>query len=238
MRTDTAASRRRRQSGWKTIVLALAALLLLPAMCRAVCPDGGRRSVPLILQNPELPNGCETASLAMLLDSAGRPIDKMELYRDYLPKEDFRTVGGVRYGPDPEEYYAGDAASLTGGWYCFEGPIVQAANGWLDEQGSALRARAVTGLSREELDEYARSGTPVAVWVTLGYAAPQYSSCTWLLEDGTQYHPYRNLHCVVLAGQSEDGYRIADPINGFQTVDRETFWASFSAMGSRAVVIE
>lgn len=240
MRSDMKPSRRRRRrsrNGWKPIVLALAAFLLLPAMCHAVYPGSGR-SVPLILQNPELPNGCEVTSLAMLLDSAGRPIDKVELYRDYLPRVDFHSVDGVRYGPDPEQYYAGDAASQTEGWYCFEDPIVQAANGWLDEPGSALRARALTGLSQTELDGYARSGTPLAVWVTLDYAPPQYSSYTWLLEDGTEYHPYRNLHCVVLAGRSGDGYRIADPINGFQTVDRETFWASFSAMDSRAVVIE
>lgn len=194
--------------------------------------------VKLILQNPELPNGCETASLAMILGSVGQPIDMVELYRDYLPKGDFRTDSGVRYGPDPEQYFVGDAASRTGGWYCFEGPIVQAANDWLEVQGSILRARAVTGLSREELDEYARLAVPAAVWVTLGYAAPQYSSYTWLLEDGTEYYPYRNLHCVVLAGTEGDGYRIADPINGFQTVDCDTFWASFFAMDSRAVIIE
>lgn len=194
--------------------------------------------VKLILQNPELPNGCEVTSLAMLLDSVGQPIDKVELYREYLPKRDFHTDGGVRYGPDPEQYFVGDAASRTGGWYCFEGPIVQAANDWLEVQGSVLRAKAVTGLSREELDEYASSVVPVAVWVTLGYAKPQYSSYTWLLEDGTKYYPYRNLHCVVLASAEGDDYRIADPINGFQTVDHNTFWASFSAMDSRAVIIE
>ena len=64
-------------------------------------------------------------------------------------------MDGVRYGPDPEKWYAGDAADPAGGWYCFEGPIVQAANGWLDHCGSSLRARDLTGLSRVELDRYA-----------------------------------------------------------------------------------
>ena len=41
--------------------------------------------VELILQNPELPNGCEVTSLAMLLTSAGFPVDHVKLYQQYLP---------------------------------------------------------------------------------------------------------------------------------------------------------
>lgn len=191
----------------------------------------------LIRQNPELPNGCETASLAMLLASAGCPADKLELYRDYLPKADFSWSGRTRYGPNPERWYAGDAADPAGGWYCFEGPVVQAANGWLEDQGSALRARALTGLDQEGLERYIQAGTPLAAWVTLGYAEPQRSEFFWLLEDGTAYYPYRNLHCVVLAGAEDGKHRVADPIDGITLVDKEAFWSSFSAMGGRAVAV-
>lgn len=200
-------------------------------------PSGGYSPVTLIRQNPELPNGCEVTSLAMLLKAAGCPADKLTLYRDYLPKADFSRVDGRCYGPNPERWYVGDAADPTGGWYCFEGPIVQAANGWLEDQGSDLRARALTGLDREGLDRYARAGTPLAVWVTLKYAAPQRSEFFWLLEDGTVYYPYRNLHCVVLAGVEGGKYRVADPISGITLVEKELFWDSFSAMGGRAVVV-
>lgn len=194
--------------------------------------------VTLIYQNPELPNGCEVTSLDMALTSAGCPADKLELYQDYLPKADFSLMDGRRYGPNPEKWYAGDASDSDGGWYCFEGPVVQAANGWLDHCGSGLRARAVTGLSKAELDRYAQEGIPLVVWVTLGYAAPQYSAFSWTLEDGTVYRPYCNLHCVMLAGKEEGQYRVADPLAGFTQVDKDLFWNSFSAMGCRAVVIE
>lgn len=194
------------------------------------------QAVKLILQNPELPNGCEVTSMAMALGAAGYPVDKLTLY-GYLPRKPITNRGGQSFGPNPEEAYAGDAAKLVGGWYCFEGPVIQAADRWLENNGSDLCAQSVTGLSRAKLDRYAQSGVPLVVWVTLNYAAPQYSGASWTLEDGTAYRPYRNLHCVVLAGMEEGQYRIADPLAGFTQVDKELFWNSFFAMGCRAVVI-
>ncbi len=232
--------RARRRRGLLTAAL-LAAVILVLVLWRGLskgCISGQYRPVEVIYQDPELPNGCEVTSLAMVLASAGCPADKVTLYRDYLPKSDFSLADGQRYGPSPEKWYAGDAADPTGGWYCFEGPVVQAANGWLEDRGSNLRAQSVTGLSRAELDRCARDGIPLAVWVTLDYAAPRYSEFFWTLEDGTVYHPYSNLHCVVLAGAEGGQYRIADPINGITMIDKDTFWDSFSAMGCRAVMVK
>ena len=42
--------------------------------------------VPLILQNPELPNGCEITSLCMLLRYLGFDADKCLLADNYLPR--------------------------------------------------------------------------------------------------------------------------------------------------------
>lgn len=195
--------------------------------------------VTLIYQNPELPNGCEITSLAMLLDWAGYPIDKVELADNYLPKQEFSTVDGNRHGPDPNEFYVGDPASSKG-WYCFEGPILEAANAYLSEQNTTQRAAPLSGLetTREELESYMNDGIPLAVWVTLSYTAPYYpESFRWYLPDGSRYKPYSNLHCVVLAGWDGDNYLIANPIKGWQTVAPDTFWDVFSAMGCRAVAI-
>lgn len=232
--------RRRRQAGILRMTALLAAVLIVPALWRGL--NGGSPSaqygpVEIIYQNPELPNGCEVTSLAMALTSAGCPADKLTLYRDYLPKGDFSLIDGRRFGPSPEKWYVGDARDLTGGWYCFEGPVLQAADGWLEHCGSDVRAQSATGLSRAELDRCAREEVPLVVWVTLGYAAPRYSEFTWLLEDGTAYRPYSNLHCVVLTGEEDGQYRVADPISGFAWVDKDLFWDSFSAMGCRAVII-
>lgn len=59
------------------------------------------------MQNPELPNGCEVTSLSMVLTAAGYPVDKVELYEEFLPAEEFTYSGDYRYGPSPEEAYVG-----------------------------------------------------------------------------------------------------------------------------------
>lgn len=242
-RPRKSAAKRAHRRRYRMQILAAVAAVLIAVTVRAgpalgAAEPGVYRPVELILQNPELPNGCEVTSLAMVLSGAGCPADKLALYRDYMPKADFSQAEGRCYGPNPERWYVGDAEDRIGGWYCFQGPVVQAANGWLDHCGSSLRAQDLTGLSRTELERYAQAGTPLVVWVTLRYAAPQYSEFFWVLEDGAVYRPYRNLHCVVLAGVQNGQYKIADPINGMEQVDKEIFWDSFSAMGCRAVSVE
>ena len=105
-----------------------------------------------MLQNPELPNGCEVTSLAMALAAAGYPADKTALFTGYMPSEPFVVLDGVRYGPDPETAYAGDAASARGGWYCLEGPVMEAGSRWLSEQGAGCHMARCTGLSQAALE--------------------------------------------------------------------------------------
>lgn len=199
--------------------------------------DGGE--LTLQLQEPQLPNGCEVTSLAMLLGWAGYPVDKVSLYQGYLPRQNFiYDQDGSAIGGDPEQVYVGDAASQTGGWYCMEGPIVEAGNAYLQDQGSREQVEAVSGLSHRELDEFLRRDIPLVVWVTLDYDTPMDSIHNWYLSDGTFYQPYANLHCVVVLARGDQGYLTADPLEGWQWVDESLFWASFDAMGRRAVTIE
>lgn len=174
------------------------------------------------LQNPELPNGCEVTGLAMVLTSAGFPVDKLKLY-SYLPRQDFSYNGDTRMAPDPEERYVGDAASASGGLYCFEGPILQASRDWMESQGGG-RMISLIGISQEQLEQLVGEGVPVVVWVTQEYAPPVFrEDFSRVLPNGENHVPYDNLHCVVLAGIEGDDYRIADPIRGWQTVDRDIF---------------
>ena len=194
------------------------------------------RRLSLLYQNPELPNGCEVTSLAMLLNWAGCSVDKVKLAENYLPKEDFVYAGSDCLGPDPGRAYAGDPAG-AGGWYCFEGPVIYAGNAWLTEQNSSFRVVSLTGLTRKALEDYLDLGIPMAVWVTLNYAPPALSSFQWTLPDGARYAPYSNLHCVVLTGRNGGDYQIADPIMGWQRVPPTLFWNSFEAMGRRAAAV-
>ena len=55
--------------------------------------------VPQILQNPELPNGCEITSCCEVLHYLGFAPDKCELADYYLPRS------AQWYGADPDEVY-------------------------------------------------------------------------------------------------------------------------------------
>lgn len=198
----------------------------------------GFSPVEILFQNPELPNGCEATSLAMVLTSAGWPVSPVSFYENSMSHSGFSYREGQRFGPSPEEVYVGDAADPAGGWYCFELPVMEAGNRWIEANGGGGHMQRISGISPSELDDYARDGVPVIVWVTLQYGAPTYAeSFRWVLPDGTLYTPYSNLHCVVVAGEDDGQYRIADPIYGWQKIEKSRFWASFDAMGRRAVTV-
>ena len=171
---------------------------------RARSRFGVQLPVRTVLQNPELPNGCEAASLAALLKYKGVPADKLDLAYGYIPRGDIEETTDGRTGPDPELAYAGDPAAGLG-FYCFAQPVAQGANAYLAAQGSALRAADITGVTGQGLLQYLRGGDPVIVWITKDLSAPRTGGCTWLLADtGETYVPYANLHCVVLAGWDGD----------------------------------
>lgn len=210
-----------------------------PKADQAPATGSGMLSVQPVLQNPQLPNGCEAASLATLLQYSGFSVDLGSLAADYLPCQQFTYNGLNRYGPDPEKAYAGDPFSTTNGWYCFEGPVVEAANAYLRAQGSDLRAEAITGADMAQLEQLLRQGRPVAVWFTQDYEQPrQNTSFTWTLPNGRTYTPYANLHCVVLCGMDGQQCHLADPMQGSTSIERDRFESIYTAMGSRAVVLQ
>lgn len=240
-----AKKRKRRKKRLCFLLLLILLLAALAAAAGLLKIKRGRLAKParqyvveLQYQEPELPNGCEITSLAMVLTASGSPADKLDLSRQCLACRPFYFEGEQRFGADPEEYYVGDPESKKGGWYCFENPIVQAGNAWLYSAHSDKQAKSVTGLSEQELKKYAKAGTPLVVWVTQHYETPRKSSFNWQLEDGELYSPYANLHCVVLAGMEKGCYKIANPLAGWETVEPDVFWACFDAMGRRAVIVE
>lgn len=167
---------------------------------RARSRFGVQLPVRTVLQNPELPNGCEAASLAALLKYKGVPADKLDLAYGYIPRGDIEETTDGRTGPDPELAYAGDPAAGLG-FYCFAQPVAQGANAYLAAQGSALRAADITGVTGQGLLQYLRGGDPVIVWITKDLSAPRTGGCTWLLADtGETCTPYVNLHASCLRG--------------------------------------
>lgn len=199
-----------------------------------------RHSVPTVLlyQLPELPNGCEATSLAMLLESYGIAAGKAELAYQYLPRAEFYEENGAVYGPAPEEAYAGDPAAQ--GYYCYAQPLCKAANLYLEQAGETLRALDLTGTSPAGLERLLCEGRPVIVWGTLQFEPPRQSTThSWLLTGtGEEYIPYSNLHCMLLYGYDEEFFYLCDPLYGYQAVEKARFAAIYGQMGRRAMALD
>ena len=190
-----------------------------------------------VMQNPQLPNGCEAASLAAVLNALGVSVDKMDLAYGYIPRMDFEETGLQRIGPDPETAYPGDPATSRG-FYCFAAPVCEGANRLLEERGSRLRAVDITGVTQQGLREYLKQGDAVIVWTTLDFSPPVKGSFTWTDEaTGETIVPYYNLHCIVLTGMGQTKCVVVDPLQGQKRVDLDDFLRSFEEVGSMAAVI-
>lgn len=190
-------------------------------------PDVVQLEVENILQNPELPNGCEITSAAIVLNYLGYDIDKVTLAEEYLP------VHIPYWEADPEVEFMGSPADELS-FYCLPGAVTTAVNTYLSEQNSAYHALDITGTEPEELDGYLAQGTPVLVWATRAFTDPLYNY-TFTLADGSW--PYSNSHCLVLVGYDEDNYYFADPMQEITEIDRDTFALRYKQLGSHAVII-
>lgn len=199
-------------------------------------PESVDLPVEVILQAPQLPNGCEATSLAMVLRYHGYGVDKMDIAYSYIPREDFEWTENNVWGPHPEAAYAGDPGDL--GFYCFAPPVVAGANAYLDEQGSSLSAVDISGAGLDIFQAYLAQGYPVLIWTTLDCSEPTFSTFAWALPpDGEIYVPYSNLHCEVLYGYDTEFFYLCDPLQGRETISIQQALSSYEALGSHAVVI-
>lgn len=192
----------------------------------------------IIYQNPELPTGCEITALTMLLNHYGYQVDKTIMASEYLPTTAYYTYygsDGRMYGPDLENYFVGDPFSELG-TVCGAGAVVVAANRYLEESGSTMCAKNITGCSPQWLYQYVSKGNPVLVLVTIGME-DRYSTIGWYTENGDYVDWSTNDHGSVLIGWDEDEVTIACPILGIETYSREQFEKVFIERGSKAVVL-
>lgn len=195
-------------------------------------------AVKKLMQNPELPNGCEIVSLTAILNYHGYTASKTTMADQYLPKQDFSWKQGKRFGPHPYNMYAGNPRSKTGGWYSLVPPIMQASNKYMATQKNKMTAINITGSSKEELITHLNNGVPVIVWVTLDLSKPRLSGHWYLSDTGEYYKAYTNLHTVVLHGYKEGKVHVMNPLKGHVEYDMNAFFKSYEEMGKRALILE
>lgn len=191
-------------------------------------------TAPVILQDPELPTGCEATSAAMLLQKYGFTATKNEI-ADRLPKKNMDQDG---YGFDPNKYFIGNPYGSGRG--CFADVLMRTINSYLTAQGSMILAYNATGVPFSYLDVLLEQGRPVVVWATMGMSNIT-ETVSWIdQETGKEIEWKRPEHCLLLIGYDKAAgtYIFNDPQKGLTEYSAAQFKKIWEAMGSRALYLK
>ena len=194
--------------------------------------------VPAILQNPELPTGCEATSLTMLLNHSGFSVSKSTI-AELMPKYGIYYRNGTMYGPNYYNTFPGDPFSSSG-YGCYTPCMVTTANSYFNSIGRAdVRLKEITGTDFYDLYDYIDTGKPVMIWATMYMINPR-DTDTWTTPEGTRLTWHGNEHCLVLTGYDKNQgiVYINDPLVGKTTYKAETVKLRFEQMGKFCAVIE
>ncbi|MCQ2538019.1 MAG: C39 family peptidase [Lachnospiraceae bacterium] len=188
-------------------------------------------NVQSILQKPELLNGPEITSLAVVLKYLGyTAVNKVELADTYLTTAEPGTAS-------PFKAYIGSPKTYTNSYGCYSPVIVDAANAFFKDKGLDKKAIDVSGLSLDELMDYVKNGTPVMTWCTTNLVATTYGDKWTIDEEEIQWRNYE--HCVVLCGynKTKGTVIVADPLKGLVEYDKEKFEKRFEEQYKSACII-
>lgn len=188
--------------------------------------------VPLVLQYPELPRGCEVTSLAMLLQYSGYDVDKMDLSEEiaHEPFEEDGLKGNMHKG------FVGAMDTLDrDGLGVYVEPIVELAKSYAPN----WKVKNLTGKSTDALYEAIGKGYPV--WVITNARFKELTADhfkTWETADGPMEVTYRQ-HSVVMTGYDEENVYVNDPMKSQKNIalNRADFEAAWLQMGSQAMYI-
>ncbi len=194
--------------------------------------------VPLIMQIPDLPNGCEITAMASVLQYYGYEANHLKLADDYLPKRPFYRVNGDLYGPHPDQAFSGNPRDAHG-WYAYVPPTLKAANDYLADVGGKHRAVDVSGIKEDGIIANVEKGIPMALWVTRDLQLVRYEY-GWYLDDnsGAYYKAAVNLHVMVIYGFDGEDVLVMDPLKGNMRYNREQFFKAYESLGSKAIILE
>lgn len=186
--------------------------------------------VPLIdqMEDPQLYNGCEVTSLAMILNYYGIDASKMEL-AELIEKVPYQE--GEIYG-DPNEGFVGDITGEDKGYGVYVDPIIELAK---TQVSSQYEVRNLTDKDFEELLEQLGSGTPIWCITTVPMTATDDMEI-WQTSNGEVKISW-NIHSVVLTGFDEEKVFVNDPYGEKTEVKMDDFRRSWEQMGSQAMTI-
>jgi uncharacterized protein YvpB len=195
-------------------------------------PAQAMLDIPVIAQNPELKNGCEVTSLAMLLQHAGHSVDKMTLARQ-VKKDPERIVqqnGDIKKWGDPAEGFVGDMTGKKKGFAVYNKPLEELLRHYMGE-----RTVNLTGESYETLLDSVAAGYPVVIWATGDFTPP--TEWEYWDSDGKQIVVPFDEHAVLLVGYDETYAYVNDPltVKKQRRVAHQALKNSWEALGKQAV---
>jgi uncharacterized protein YvpB len=185
--------------------------------------------VPLVQQAYR--NNCETASLSMLLASAGVRVDQRVLQR-LLPRSGplDPVVGddGVWTWGSPDEGFVGRAlgGGTAGGFGVYQGPVRRLAARYGVVAADLSRTSLTTIVTR------LRQGRPVMAWIALSDGPYR----RWRTPNGRLISVNMGEHAVVLTGVRAGRILVNDPLTGSRlqwTIDE--FSNRWRLLGYRAL---
>lgn len=198
--------------------------------------QGGPLGVPVVMQEPALPTGCEITSLTSIFNYFGETVTKEVMASDYLKQIPLWVEGDRVVGVDPQEAFIGTPTSPRG-VYVFPRGIIDSAQKYADAINKSYLTEDLSGLGEEEISTYINNGVPVLMWITIDLKPPVTKNGWWI--DGTdEYHDmFQNQHAVVLTAVDDTTITIMDPLKGTVTHDKTEFFTSYEQLGSMAMTV-
>lgn len=193
--------------------------------------EDGPLDVPLLnqLDAPQLYNGCEVTSLAMILLYAGYDVTKNDL-ADQIATVPLNYDNGLH--GDPNEGFVGDMPNGPG-LGVYHGPVMDVAKQVAGDKAVDMTGKSVENAIYQPLD----NGNPVWI-ITTANLAPVNDMETWDTPNGEVDITY-SVHSVAVTGYTEDTVFINNPYGQKdQEVDRENFEKAWEQLGSQAIYIE
>ena len=199
---------------------------------------GGPEKSPVLevpaLSQTDWPTGCESVSAVMALNWAGADLTVEDFVYGFLPMdEQWMDAAGQLCGPSPADTFIGDPAGR--GYGCFA-PVLARAMSRAAPAG--YRALDLTGSPLSELAcAYLRHNIPVVIWATMEMR-PVEAGTQWMLPGGEVFTWPSGEHCLLLVGETAEGYLLNDPRAG-ETVcyDKELVRRRYESLGSQAVAL-
>lgn len=183
-----------------------------------------------VLQNPELPTGCEITALTQTLNYYGFDVDKEFMCDTFMPI-DFNGYYSM------DDVYLGDPRSYNG-FGCNAPVIEKAANDYFAYIGSDWYALDLTGINMDDVLYQIEQGRPVVVWSTMDQRESQ-ASFQFILGCGEEFWFNGYQHCLTVYGYDRNRgvVMVADPLVGNIEYDADRFGRIYEIMGSQAVIL-